>query len=291
VHQGIAPYQPNSLDGGEPRPATETEGAYVHRARAIRGQKVRESPVSFSDHYSQAAMFWQSMSDVEQAHMVEAFSFELGKCTSPEIRERMVAVLADVDPGLARAVAGELGLVAPKGRPPKNVTSSPALSMVTLEPGPIAGRVVGVVADEAADVAGIARLRRDLAAEKAVLRVIAPRGGTIGEGRNQQLVERTLLTTRSTEFDAVLVAAGTTGLTDPRLALLLQEAYRHCKAVGGWGDAEAVLAAAGIDPAAPGVVRAKKADAAFAPLLIEALGRHRAWDRLDYLARRPGAPV
>jgi catalase len=285
IHEGIAPYQPNSIDGGEPRPATEAEGAYAHRPRAVTGQKVRQSPGSFADHYSQAAMFWQSMSPVEQAHMVEAFSFELGKCTMPEIRERMLAVLADVDADLTRAVAGELGLTAPRGRPPKDVTVSPALSMLTGAPGPIAGRVVGVVAGEGADLAGISRLRRALNDQGAVLRVIAERGGNLGEGRNQQLVERTLLTTRSIEFDAVLVAAGATTLADPRLNVLLQEAYRHCKAVGAWGDGETLLAAAGIDLAAPGVLHAKKADADFAPLLVEALGRHRAWDRLAYLTQ------
>jgi catalase len=291
VHEGIAPYQPNSIDGGDPRPATEDEGAYIHRPMPVSGQKVRQSPGSFSDHYSQAAMFWQSMTAVEQAHIVEAFSFELGKCTLPEIRERTLGVLANVDAGLAATVAGELGMAAPKGRPPKNITASPALSMVALEPGPIAGRVVGVVASATSDLAGIARLRRALAAEGAVLRVIAEQGGTLGEGRNAQLVERTFLTTRSIEFDAVLVASGATEVADPRLNVLLQEAYRHCKAVGAWGDGETVLAAAGLDPAAPGIVRAKKADADYAPLLIEALGRHRAWDRLEYLAAGPGAPV
>ncbi|HEX3897961.1 MAG TPA: catalase [Mycobacteriales bacterium] len=287
IHEGIAPYQPNSIDGGGPRPATEAEGAYVHRPMAVAGQKVRQSPGSFADHYSQAAMFWQSMSPVEQAHMVEAFSFELGKCTMPEIRERMLAVLANVDADLTRAVAGELGVTAPRGRPPKDVTVSPALSMLTDVLGPIAGRVVGVVAGEAADLAGISRLRRALNEQGAVLRVIGERGGVLGEGRNQQLVERTLLTTRSIEFDAVLVAAGATTLANPRLDVLLQEAYRHCKAVGAWGDGKALLAAAGIDPAAPGVLHAKKADADFAPLLIEALGRHRAWDRLAYLTHGP----
>ncbi|HWA64757.1 MAG TPA: catalase [Mycobacteriales bacterium] len=285
VHQGIAPYQPNSIDAGEPRMADEAEGAYIHRPRTVTGSKVREAAVSFGDHFSQAAMFWQSMSEVEQAHMVEAFTFELGKCTLPEVQERMLGVLANVDAALTRAVADGLGMAAPRGRPPKEVLISPALSMLAMEPGPIAGRVVGVVATDDSDLAGVGRLRKALNSEGAVLRVISTHGGTLGEGRSEQLVERTLLTTRSIEFDAVLVAAGTTGIADPRLHLLLQEAYRHCKAVGAWGDGELVLSEAGIDPAAPGVIRGKKADNDYVPLLIEALGRHRAWDRLDYLAQ------
>jgi hypothetical protein len=45
------------------------------------------------------------------------------------------------------------------------------------------------------------------------------------------IVERTLLTTRSIEFDAVLIAGGTAGLRDVKLSVLLQEAFRHCKAL------------------------------------------------------------
>jgi catalase len=279
IHQGIAPYRPNSIDDGEPLPATEADGSYVHRPRKVAGQKVREHSASFADHTSQAAMFWQSMTEVEQGHIVEAFSFELGKCTLPEIRERMLTVLASVDSELARAVAAELGLTAPRGRPPRDVTPSPALSMVGLAPWPVAGRVVGVVATETADLAGVNRLRRALSAEGVVLRVIAERAGMLGEGRSEQLVERTFLTTRSIEYDAVLLAGGTAGLTDPRLGTLLEEMYRHCKAVGAWGDGRFLLESAGVDPVAPGVLTAAKADSGYAALVIEALGRHRAWDR------------
>jgi catalase len=52
----------------------------------------------------------------------------------------------------------------------------------------------------------ISRVRKALDAQGAVLRVIADHGGTLGEGRNAQLIERTLLTTRSVEFDALLIA-------------------------------------------------------------------------------------
>ena len=50
------------------------------------------------------------MSEPEQDHIVAAFSFELGKCLSPEIKERNVANLANVDSSLAKRVAANLGL-------------------------------------------------------------------------------------------------------------------------------------------------------------------------------------
>ena len=54
-----------------------------------------------------------------------------------------------------------------------------------------------------------------------------------------------MLTTRSIEFDAVVVAAGTTPSNDIELVVLLQEAFRHCKALGAWGDGTAALTGAG----------------------------------------------
>jgi catalase len=61
--------------------------------------------------------------------------------------------------------------------------------------------------------------------------------------------------------------------------IMLQEAFRHLKAVGAWGDGVDVLRAAGIDREAPGVLTGKKADATLAAATVAALGMHRAWDR------------
>ena len=162
IHDGISPYLPNGIDAA-PAVATQGEGAYVHVPRPIEGELVRAVPVSFEDHYSQATLYFRSLTPVEQGHMVEAFTFELGKVFEQEIKERELAVLADVDDDLCSQVAAGLGLPAPKGSPARNVVVSPALSQIVDEPGPIDGRKVGVIADAGADLVGIAKLRRALA--------------------------------------------------------------------------------------------------------------------------------
>jgi len=88
-----------------------------------------------------------------------------------------------------------------------------------------------------------------------------------------------LATARSIEFDAVVVAAGTTPTTDIKLVVLLQEAFRHCKAIAAWGDGAAVLKAARIPTKGPGVAVVDDLDKAFTANLAAALGLHRAWDR------------
>jgi len=279
VHQGVTPYLPNGLDDCRPLPADDDDGGYVTLPTAVNGEKVRAKPVSFEDHFSQATMFWASMSPVEKTHIVEAYAFELGKCYEQSVKERMLVNLAKIDADLCAQVAAGLGLPAPEGQPAVDVMPSAALSQMVTTPGPIAGRVVGVVTGPAADLAGVATLRRSLEAKGAVLRVIAPVGGVLGSGASRVPVERTLLSTRSIEYDAVVVAAGVPDLQDIRLTVLLQETFRHCKTLGAWGDGESVLTAAGIDTAAPGVLRSEQADVSFADELVASVGMHRVWER------------
>jgi catalase len=292
VHEGVAPYSPNTLDGGKPEPADAAEGAYVHVAHPVTGDKVREhaapagSPpgtVSFDDHFTQATLFWNSLSATERMHLIEALTFELGKCTRTEIRERTLTRLAAVDGELCERVAIGLGLpapAAPAGTPNPSAGSSPALAQITDRTWPITGRIVGVVAAQAADTDGIAGLRSALEAHHAVVRVISSAPGVIGEGDARQRVERTPLTTRSVEYDAVVVAAGTSSPPpDARIAVLLQEAFRHGKPIAAWGDGVQLLESAGIDRNGPGVTVARSAGDGLAEKLAAALARHRIWDR------------
>ncbi len=209
IHTGLAPYRPNSIDGGEPLVADADEGGYVPTPRPVDGPVVRAQPVSFDDHFSQAAMFYRSLSEIEKAHVVEAFTFELGKCYEKAIKERELEVLANVDADLCRQVADGLGLPAPQGDPPTDSSTSPALSQLVTEPGPVAGRKVAVIADAGSDLAGIAALTKSLARQGVTALVTAAVGGTLKSGRRSVVVDRTFATTRSIEFDAAIVAAGT----------------------------------------------------------------------------------
>ena len=105
IHTGVAAYHPNSIDGDEPHPADAKHGGYVQTPRRIEGTAVRAQPASFDDHFSQATMFYRSLSPIEQAHVVEAFTFELGKVYEQAIKERELLVLANVDADLCEQVA------------------------------------------------------------------------------------------------------------------------------------------------------------------------------------------
>jgi catalase len=279
VHTGLAPYHPNSIDGDEPLLADKKHGGHVQTPRAIERTAVRAQSVSFDDHFSQATMFYRSLSPIEQAHVVEAFTFELGKVYEQAIKERELHVLANVDTDLCEQVAASLGLAAPKGKPAQDVPISAALVQVLAEPGPIDGRKIGIIADAGSDLAGIAALIKAVQGLGVTALVIAPVGGVLKAGRRKVTVDRTLATARSIEFDALVVAGGTTPSHDIKLVVLLQEAFRHCKALAAWGDGASVLKVARISVRDPGVVVSESVDKAFTAQLAAALGLHRVWDR------------
>ncbi|MGW3391803.1 catalase [Streptomyces cinereoruber] len=299
VHTGVAPYKPNSLDGGCPFFAGADTGAFVEVPVELpAARKVREAPASFADHFSQARLFWLSMTPVEREHIVAAYTFELGKCYEQAVKERQLLALANIDSELCAQVAAGLGLPAPEATQPlADVRPSPALSQVGGE-WPADGRVVGIVTDGSTDADGVRALRRAVLDAGMVPLVVAPAGGKLGDGADAITVQRTFATTRSVEFDALVLAgtpapgadaqgardakAGEPGqggaAVDPRLALLVSEAFRHAKAIGGWAGAESVLAAASVPTGAPGVILADNGEAVLSGL-TPLLAKHRVWDR------------
>ncbi|WP_240662560.1 catalase [Streptomyces sp. WAC 06738] len=305
VHSGIAPYRPNSLDGGCPFQAGAADRGYVEVPVPVAGAKVREAPASFADHTSHARRFWLSLTPPEREHVIGAYTFELSKCAEEVIRERNLRVLAQIDPELCAQVAAGLGLPAPApAAPPADVRPSPALAQIGRQ-WPVTGRVIAIVADENTALDSVRAIRAEVLGAGMVPLVVAPRAGRLeGGGGEPVAVDRTFANARSVEFDAVLLAgtprpgddaygardakAGQNPAgagTDPRLAQFLAEAYRHAKPLGGWADSDRALDAAGCPPDAPGVVVADDPQAVLDDI-TELLTRHRVWDRFP-----PGAPA
>jgi catalase len=277
VHAGRAPYSPNSIGGG--CPFATGEAGFVHFPQPVEGTKGRKRAQSFDDHFSQATLFWNSLSKAEREHEVGAFSFELSKVADPVIVSRMVANLANVHPDLAGPVAAHLGLTAPAGDPAGSVGGSPALSLAPESSGPIVGRVVGVLVTEGVDVAGVGALRKALERAGAAIHVIAPHGGTVkGSGRSSVTVDATVFNADSVVYDALVVAGGTAAL-DPKSVVMVQEAYRHHKTLAAWGSGVEALLANAIDTESAGVVTGERVAKPFNGAVIDALGWHRHWER------------
>src|SRR4051812_21460455 len=178
-----ANYEPNSWEPGIGGPREDPARGFESFPAPEAGGKRRLRPESFADHYSQARQFFISQQPIEQRHIIDAFVFELSKCQRLDIRTRMVAGLRNVEEELARAVADGLGLrelpdpLPPAREPVRELTPSPALSILTNGPHSFAGRKIGVLVTDGADATLLAALKEAAADEQANVELVAP---TIG---------------------------------------------------------------------------------------------------------------
>ena len=166
IHRGRVSYEPNSLGGGCPFQAGAAGFVSFPEPREAGDHKVRGKAERFADHYTQATLFWNSQTDVEKQHIINAFRFELSRVQTPAVRERMVSGLMNVAPELAEAVAAGLGMRELPAPMPKvltrdvtpEVTASPALSLFARPgDGSIRTRRVAILVADGVDGAALRR--------------------------------------------------------------------------------------------------------------------------------------
>ncbi|WP_068275320.1 catalase [Aldersonia kunmingensis] len=295
IHQGRTSYHKNTLGGG--CPAIADEGVFRHYTQRLDGETIRKRSESFKNYYSQPALFWRSMSEVEAEHIVAAFSFELGKVETVEIRSAVLAQLNRVDRDLAERVGQQLGLQLPDAEPTPETTTSPALSQLNLTTESIATRKIAVLAADGVDVKGIEKVRSALTNRGAIVEILAPHGGTLSGGSGGELaVDRVLNTTASVLYDAVIVPCGPDSVptlsSDGYAVHFVAEAYKHAKAVGAFGKGVDLLRTAGVTEeladdtgvtASNGVISSTAAQDDLPDQFIEefvtSLAQHRDWAR------------
>ncbi|MBD1552954.1 catalase HPII [Pseudomonas typographi] len=283
IDKGRASYEPNSIDGGWPKetPAGPTDGGFETYQERVDARKVRERSESFADHFSQARLFFQSLSKPEQEHVIAAYSFELGKVDRLFIRERQVnEILANIDPELASRVAVNLGLPKPpagtKGKQ-SSLKASPALSQVNLLSGDIKTRKVALLVANGSDAKAVDTLKQALAAEGAHAKVLGPTSAPVTTANGKTLlVDASMEGLPSVAFDAVWVIGG-----DAAVQTLLQdgvakhyvlEAYKHLKAIGACPGAKPLVDALGLQEDAGLVIGDPQK-------FIQAIAQHRVWAR------------
>jgi catalase len=313
VHVGNTSYDPNTPDGGWPKEKPVEQGGFASYLERLQGDKRRVRAESFKDHFSQATLFWNSQSDVEKAHIVAAFQFELAKVGRAEIRERVVNQLVSVDPGLAQRVAEGLGLSAAGAPGAKNgaapgaknaaaraknggrgkaqagraTAASPALSMLgggeDAVPTP-KSRKVAILAADGVDGAAVAAMKAAVYKAGAIALVVAPHLGTLKSASGEAVaVDHTIVTTPSVVFDAVFVPGGAASVkalaASGDATHFVAEAFKHAKALAAAGEGAELLSGAGVPSGGdPGVVTGASVNAVAKAFLV-AIAEHRAWAR------------
>ncbi len=309
INTGRVSYHPNSLGGGCPYQAKIAEGGFTSFNERIDAQKIRDRSKSFSDHFSQATLFFNSQTPVEQNHIIKALRFELGKVETDAIRARMLGLLSQIDKTLAAKVAEGLGMTVPAPEKPMNrgvgadanptkyepekiqqaVEFSDALSILKnpTVTNSIATKQIAFLCADGVSNASVFPFKTALEKKGAIVKIIAPHLGFIKteEGKKMK-VDQSLLIASSVLFDAVFIPAGK-GINDLKgnneIHEFLTDTYKHCKVIGGEDEGAAViqsiqLIAEAVKNKDEGIVLNKDTTA-----YIKALGKHRFWEREEKL--------
>jgi catalase len=285
---GRVNYEPNSWPAEERGPREDPETGFQSFPDVAPGEKRRLRPESFADHYSQARQFYVSQLPMEQQHIADAFVFELSKVERPDIRQRMVANLRNVDDDLAEQIADGLGLPELPDRaeaavePRLDLEPSPALSIVANGPETFAGRKIGVLASDGFDGSVLQALLDAARAEEALLEVVAPRvGGVTTADGDLIAANQKIGGGPSVLYDAVVLLPGedsvVTLASDAAVRDFIADAHAHCKFVGHVAAAEPLLVAAGVRDLMDGGYVAVDEEGADA--FLEQCRTVRFWDR------------
>ncbi len=310
LSKGRVAYEPNTLDTGSEFRVDGGAQGFQSYPEVLEPPKIRRRSASFDDHFSHAALFWNSQSPAEKDHIVAAFRFELSKVEVPDIRQRMVDNLAHVDLKLATRVAAPLGINAPDAKAAAGrlgfreykitptVQADAALSMTSRPAPDIKTRKVAILVADGVDLLSFKRLQQDLVEAGAQCKIIAPQLGPVNTSSGKQLtVDHTFSNMPSIMFDAVLVpggAASATTLAQRGDAVhFVLEAYKHCKAICAINEGVQLLGTLGFALEAGGdqvmepttgvlMADARKAtDGRISQAFIAAIASHRHWDRLN----------
>lgn len=267
VNTGNTAYFPNTLGGGCPHLAKMAEGGFTSYEEKIDARKVRDRSKSFSDHFSQPALFYRSLKDWEKTHLTNAYIFELGKCTHDAIKSRMLWLLNQINGDLAKNVADGLGLKIPenvekpvnqnigadadpkKYEPAKAnnyLERSDALSQEHIHTNTISTRKIAVLVADGFSMKQFNAMCSLLEKQEAVVALIAPHGGSVlcDEGM-EHTVTHSLLTTESVLFDALYLPGGKKSVDalkkEGKVIKFINESVKYCKAVAFDGEAEELM--------------------------------------------------
>jgi catalase len=272
IHKGQTSYHRNGLNANQPEPAPVELGGYESYQEKIEGRKIRGRSESFLDFYSQAKLFYNSLTPIEQQHLKDALSFELGKCKSAMVKNNVVALLNRIDRQVAEEVADHIGAELPEENLEiKSDKKSPALSMANTICQP-ATKSVAILLNGKVDDEVLTDWIRTLAQYNINYSIVDKKMYTISPVLN---VTDTFDTTDSSLFDAALLIS-TSSKVEPSILEFIETTYKHFKPLALAVKDNKALEHCRVRLDAPGVYNLSISD--FSPF-IEGIAQGRFWER------------
>ncbi|QBP39645.1 catalase [Paenisporosarcina antarctica] len=267
INKGPVSYHNNFLASNTPATSSPEEGGFEHYQEKVEGRIVRNRSDSFKDHFSQATLFWNSMSNVEKEHIAEAFCFEIGKVKNKSVKQQSVDMFANVNLELAKVIADSVGANPPTSSGSAITKASPALSQENMVKKP-STRKVAVIANRNGDVNQLGKVVQEFKDSGLKVEIVSDKLGNIGT----LPIAQTFITTDPVLYDAIYVAS----MSDDKkfkkeCNRYVMEAFNHYKAIGATLNAVSILEA---KKGNPGVVNSGEV-----PAFVDAVTAHRHWNR------------
>lgn len=246
IDQGRVNYYPNSLQEGAPRP--DAEEGYAHYMEKVDGQKIQQRSESFTDFFSQAKLFWNSMSLAEKQHIIDAFHFEVGNVMDPQIKQRVVALFSNVCSDLASKIAEGIGANAPTNSQGSSVTaSSPAISQENTTKS-AQTRKVAILIEQGFNNSEVTQVVDALTQAGIHHEIVSKYQGMITSSDGLQTkADQNYATTGSVVYDALYIPGGRQSvdmlLRQGDAIHFVNETFKHAKALGASNEGVDLLAA------------------------------------------------
>ena len=237
IFEGESASSPNGIGGVM---AASPQEALAVANENLSGQVGRFQP--FNDPITQARGFWFSMDQYAQQHTVDAYRFELGHVSNPNVTAKYIStILNPVNNCLARRVAFGVGAPMPAIGTGSSVvpnTTFPSIyPLATNVSIPVTGLMVAILTtSDDIPMATYKTLTSALSSDKALFEVVASHQGVLASGvpSNESYV-----TTSSVLFDAVVIVSGgfSANTSIPMVQQeFVREAFGHGKPIGEGGS-------------------------------------------------------
>lgn len=253
-------YSVNSLNGGSPKEANQTQGKGFFTAparRIVDAAYVRDISPTFLDYWTQPRLLFNSILPAEQQMVVNAARFELSKVSSMDVRKAAIAQFNRISNDLAKRIAIAVGVDAPAPDSKYYHNNTTAGVSIFKNPLPtIATLTVGILTTTSSQssLAQAAALAAAFKVKGAVPVII---GEVIQSG-----VDQTYSASDAVLFDGIIAVDGTKNLFDiktasslypaQRPASIIRDAFLYGKPIGVIGDGIAGCQVSSIE-ARPGV--------------------------------------
>jgi catalase len=305
IDVGKEAYFPNSLRDNKPGP--DPDHGYRHVEEKVEGRKIRERSEKFKDFYSQATLFWNSLSEREKARLVKTFHFEVGNVDDYDVRKRIVDMFNHVSEDLAKKIAVGVGVEPPSEPGGTGVTeTSPSVSIENTV-YTAKGRKVAILAENGFNYEDVDQVMEGLKKEGVTCEIVSTNKGMIKSADGRELkVTKSQVTTTSVKYDAVYVPGGRESVDNMKeqgyVLHFINEQYKHLKTIAASNEGIEIVQSSQIDRATnqddpqssglhrEGIVTVKDASdlSDFCKQFVESIAKHRHWDRQDDHSYVPG---